>query len=303
MAKKNKKKPLAKKAKVKAKPAKKKAAKKAKKSAPKKAAKKKSSPKRAKAAPKKKAAVKKSKAPAKKQAAKKNKPAQKSVAKKAAPRKKAPAKVVAKKVVAKKPVQKKAAAPKPKAPKKTVHIESVKIDPHPIESMPAPQHEAGEENKPFVAHSTSLHEGSTAPYFEGVDQNGNMVRSSDFLGKTLVLYFYPKDFTDGCTAQACSLRDEYQYLHNSNYAVVGVSADDVDSHKRFSDEHHLPFPIIADTDMNIIHSYDVWGQKQLAGHIYDGIVRTTFIIDPDGVIKNIVTKVDSANHAKQILDL
>ncbi|MGZ3884328.1 MAG: thioredoxin-dependent thiol peroxidase [Bacteroidia bacterium] len=159
------------------------------------------------------------------------------------------------------------------------------------------------ETKPFQQHMTSLHEGGTAPYFEGQDQNGNMVRSSDFLGKTLVLYFYPKDFTDGCTAEACSLRDEYQYLHNSNYAVVGVSADDVDSHKRFSDEHHLPFPIIADTDMNIIHSYDVWGQKQLAGHIYDGIVRTTFIIDPDGVIKNIVTKVDSANHAKQILDL
>ncbi|MGZ4098766.1 MAG: peroxiredoxin, partial [Bacteroidia bacterium] len=155
----------------------------------------------------------------------------------------------------------------------------------------------------FRPHNTSLHEGMMAPYFEGRDQNGNIVRSNDFIGKTLVLYFYPKDFTEGCTAEACSLRDEYQYLGDKNYAVVGVSADDVSSHKKFSDEYNLPFPIIADVDKRIISSYDVWGPKQLAGRIYDGIVRTTFIIDTDGIIKNIITKVDNANAAQQILAL
>jgi peroxiredoxin Q/BCP len=279
MAKKNKKKPVAKKAKgkAKAKPVKKKSGKKNKKTTPKK-----------KVAAKKKVTAKKGKTVSRKKVVKK------AVKKKIAPKKAAPKKTA-------KPAKKKNTSPKPKASKK-VHVESVKINAHPVGSnhVKASTTTAAE-TTPFHQHVTSLHEGSTAPYFEGVDQNGNMVRSSDFLGKTLVLYFYPKDFTDGCTAEACSLRDEYQYLRNSNYAVVGVSADDMDSHKRFSDEHHLPFPIIADTDMNIIHSYDVWGQKQLAGHIYDGIVRTTFIIDPDGVIKNIITKVDSANHAQQIL--
>jgi peroxiredoxin Q/BCP len=157
------------------------------------------------------------------------------------------------------------------------------------------------EDEPFVLHSTGLIEGSIAPYFEGKDQDGNTVRSSDFIGKTLVLYFYPKDFTEGCTAESCSLRDEYQYLNNNNYAVIGVSADDVDSHRRFADEHKLPFTLIADVDHKIINDYDVWGWKELAGHRYEGIVRTTFIIDPDGIIKNIITKVDNANAAKQIL--
>ncbi|MBA3665858.1 MAG: thioredoxin-dependent thiol peroxidase [Bacteroidetes bacterium] len=155
----------------------------------------------------------------------------------------------------------------------------------------------------FRPHGTRLHEGRVAPYFEGLDQNGHLVKSSDFIGKTLVLYFYPKDNTEGCTAEACSLRDEYQWMNNSNYAVVGVSADDVNSHKKFSEKYNLPFPIIADVDKTIINSYDVWGSKQLAGRIYDGIVRTTFIIDSDGIIKTIIKKVDSANHAKQILAL
>ena len=155
----------------------------------------------------------------------------------------------------------------------------------------------------FVPHETSLREGLLAPYFEGLDQHGNLLRSSDFIGKSVILYFYPKDFTGGCTAEACSLRDEYQYLNDNNYVVIGVSADSVESHKRFAEELMLPFSIIADTDHTVINAYDVWGPKQLAGKIYDGIVRTTFIIDPDGVIKNIVSKVDSANHAQQLLSL
>jgi len=158
------------------------------------------------------------------------------------------------------------------------------------------------EDEPFVAHSTSLKEGMSAPYFEGKDQYGNLLRSSDFAGKTIVLYFYPKDFTEGCTEEACNLRDEYKYLHDKSYEVIGVSADDVDSHKKFSDELNLPFPIIADTHKVIINDYDVWGPKQLAGHRYDGIVRTTFIIDPNGKIRNIIKKVNNKQAAKQILE-
>ncbi|MBI2720813.1 MAG: thioredoxin-dependent thiol peroxidase [Bacteroidetes bacterium] len=155
----------------------------------------------------------------------------------------------------------------------------------------------------FKAHATKLREGTPAPYFEGLDQNGHLIKSTDFIGKTLILYFYPKDFTEGCTAQSCSLRDEYQYLNKNNYAVVGVSADDVQSHNKFAEAYRLPFPIIADVDKKLINAFDVWGKKQLAGRIYDGIVRTTFIIDSDGILKTIINKVQSENHAKQILSL
>jgi thioredoxin-dependent peroxiredoxin len=160
-----------------------------------------------------------------------------------------------------------------------------------------------EEEERFVAHSTSLKEGMSAPYFEGLDQFGNLVKYTDFPGKTIVLYFYPKDFTEGCTKEACNLRDEYRYLSDRNYQVIGVSADDVSSHSKFAAEYHLPYPIIADTDMKIIRDYDVWGRKQLAGHIYDGIVRTTFIIGPNGIIRNIIRQVDNANATRQILSL
>lgn len=155
----------------------------------------------------------------------------------------------------------------------------------------------------FKAHTTKLREGTPAPYFEGLDQNGHLIKSSDFIGKTLILYFYPKDFTEGCTAQSCSLRDEYQHLNRNNYAVVGVSADDVQSHNKFAEAYRLPFPIIADVDKKVIGLFDVWGKKQMAGRIYEGIVRTTFIIDADGILKTIITKVQSEDHAKQILSL
>jgi peroxiredoxin Q/BCP len=155
----------------------------------------------------------------------------------------------------------------------------------------------------FKQHVTYLKEGDKAPYFSGIDQRGKKISIDDFSGKNIILFFYPKDDTDGCTAEACSLRDEFPNLTDLNYAVVGVSADDVRSHEKFANKYHLNYPLIADTDMSIIKAYDVWGPKMLAGRIYDGIVRTTFIIDAEGNLKHVITKVDTANHAQQILSL
>lgn len=155
----------------------------------------------------------------------------------------------------------------------------------------------------FVAHATHLKAGDKAPYFEGMEQDGNTVSLTALAGKTVILYFYPKDDTPGCTATACSLRDEYKYLSDANYAVVGVSADDSKSHAKFAAKYELPFPLLADTDKTIIKAYDVWGTKQFMGKIYDGIIRTTFVIGPDGIIKDVITSVDTANHAQQILGM
>lgn len=310
-----------------AKPAKKKVVKKAakkggKKAAPKKVAKKK--PVKKKSPAKKNKPVKKSakKSPkkvsnkkkvVKKVLAKKAKPSKKAVAKKNKPAakpapKKQVKKVVKKVVKATKPAVKTVKkVSKPKAVKTVKLSKPMVIDTTPVIETPTVvetvKAETVAEPKAFVPHSTSLHEGTVAPYFEGFDQYGNFIRSTDYMGKTLVLYFYPKDFTDGCTAQACSLRESYQYFQNNDHVVVGVSADDIDSHKRFSDEHTLPFPLIADTNKSIIYAFDVWGQKQLAGNVYDGIVRTTFIIDPDGIIKHIIKDVNTADHAEQIRNL
>ncbi|MFN7913217.1 MAG: thioredoxin-dependent thiol peroxidase [Bacteroidota bacterium] len=153
----------------------------------------------------------------------------------------------------------------------------------------------------FVAHSTSLKVGDKAPFFSGVDQNGKHISLSDLAGKTIILYFYPKDDTPGCTATACSLRDEYPYLSNKNYAVVGVSADDEKSHAKFASKYSLPFPLIADTNKTVMKAYDVWGTKMFMGRIFDGVIRTTFVINGNGVIENVIKNVDTANHAKQIL--
>jgi len=165
------------------------------------------------------------------------------------------------------------------------------------------QQDAGhsEHRESFIPHVTGLKAGAAAPYFSGTDQNGNVVSLNDFYGKTLVLYFYPKDDTDGCTAESCSLRDEYPYLTGHNYAVVGVSADDIESHKKFAGKYLLPFSLIADTNMEIIRAYDVWGKKRLFDHIYDGIVRTTFLIK-DGMIERVITSVNSKNHGKQVME-
>jgi peroxiredoxin Q/BCP len=153
----------------------------------------------------------------------------------------------------------------------------------------------------FVKHVTRIKAGDDAPYFEGKDQNGNLISLNDFKGKTLVLYFYPKDDTPGCTAQACSLRDEYRFLAKKDFAVVGVSKDNEKSHQKFSKKFDLPFPLIADTDLNIIKAYDVWGKKMFMGRIFDGILRTTFLIKDKKIIR-VISDVDTQEHAKQVME-
>ncbi len=248
----------------------------------------------------KKSPKKASKKTAKKKVAKKPiKKAKKKVVKKVA-KKQAKKKVVKKKAIVKK------VKPVKKAAKKTVKKKAVskkvqvKASPKPAKAQTSP---ASTENVKFVAHSTRLRAGDMAPYFEANDQNGNTVTLSSLLGKTIILYFYPKDDTPGCTAEACSLRDEYQHLGDKNYAVVGVSADNEASHAKFANKYSLPFPLLADTDMKIIKAYDVYGTKQFMGKIYDGIIRTTFVIDADGVIKHVIKEVKTAEHAKQVIDL
>lgn len=147
----------------------------------------------------------------------------------------------------------------------------------------------------------ALQVGEKAPSFEAKDQDGNIVKLSDFQGKKVVLYFYPKDDTPGCTAQACSLRDNYDALLAKGYAVLGVSADDEKSHKKFANKYSLPFPLLADPEHNIIEAYHVWAEKSMYGKTYMGIVRTTFIIDENGVIQEIISKIDTKNHAEQVL--
>lgn len=148
-----------------------------------------------------------------------------------------------------------------------------------------------------------LKEGMKAPYFEGVDQNGKTIRISDFEGKKLVLYFYPKDNTPGCTAEACNLRDNYNDMLKRGFAVVGVSMDSEKSHKGFADKYSLPFPLIADTSKKILNDYDVWKEKSLYGKTFMGTVRTTFIIDEKGTIEKIISKVDTKSHAEQIIKI
>ncbi len=148
---------------------------------------------------------------------------------------------------------------------------------------------------------TTIKEGTKAPDFTGIDQNGKSISLKDFKGHKVILYFYPKDNTPGCTATACSLRDEFKYLSNKNYAVVGVSADDEKSHAKFASKYNLPFPLIADTDKKVMKAYGVWGKKMFMGRIFDGIIRTTFIISTNGIIQEVIKSVDTANHAKQIL--
>jgi peroxiredoxin Q/BCP len=148
---------------------------------------------------------------------------------------------------------------------------------------------------------THLKIGDEAPNFKGTDQNGSIVRLEDFKGKKLVLYFYPKDSTPGCTAEACNLRDNYQMLMDKGFAIVGISADTETSHKKFSEKNNLPFSLIADTTKEIIKSYGVWGEKKFMGKTFDGIHRVTFIISEKGIVEYIFEKVDTKNHTSQIL--
>jgi len=148
-----------------------------------------------------------------------------------------------------------------------------------------------------------LKEGMSAPSFEGVDQENRTVKLSDFSGRKLVLYFYPKDNTSGCTAEACSLRDSHEEFLNKGFAVVGVSADSEKSHRGFADKYSLPFPLIADTSRKMVNDYGVYQEKKMYGKSFFGIVRTTFIIDEKGKIEKIIAKVDTKNHSEQIFKL
>jgi thioredoxin-dependent peroxiredoxin len=143
--------------------------------------------------------------------------------------------------------------------------------------------------------------GDKAPAFESVDQDGNPISLKDYSGKKLVLYFYPKDDTPGCTAEACNLRDNYEMLLKKGYRILGVSADDERSHKKFISKYVLPFPLLADKDKKIIKDYGAWGKKNLYGKEYDGILRTTYVISENGIIEKVFTKVDTKNHTTQIL--
>ena len=158
-------------------------------------------------------------------------------------------------------------------------------------------------NNKITKSMTQLKEGMKAPLFEGTDQNGKKVRLDDFAGKKVVLYFYPKDNTPGCTAEACNLRDNYSQMIKEGFAVVGVSMDSEKSHKNFAAKYSLPFPLIADISKKILNDYGVWKQKSLYGKTFLGIVRTTFIINEKGVIEKIISKVDTKNHTGQIFKL
>ena len=139
------------------------------------------------------------------------------------------------------------------------------------------------------------------PHFEVVNQDGAKVTSADLIGKKTIIYFYPKDNTSGCTAEACNLRDNYDALLARGYNVVGVSKDSASSHRKFIDKHSLPFTLLSDTSTEMLQAFGAWGEKKMAGRVYEGILRTTFVISPDGTIERVITKVDTKNAASQIL--
>ena len=146
-----------------------------------------------------------------------------------------------------------------------------------------------------------LNIGDKAPDFLGIDEQGKEQRVSDYAGRKLVVYFYPKDSTPGCTAEACSLRDGMDDLVAAGYAVVGISADSAASHTRFKEKQQLNFPLVADVEKETIKAFGVYGEKKMAGRVYMGIIRTTFVIDENGVVERVITKVDTKNATKQIL--
>ena len=148
-----------------------------------------------------------------------------------------------------------------------------------------------------------LKEGMQAPLFAGIDQDGKQVKMSDYKDKKIVLYFYPKDNTSGCTAEACNLRDNYDTFLKKGFAVIGISADSEESHKNFAGKYSLPFTLISDTSKKILNDYGVWQEKKMYGRSYSGIVRTTFIIDENGIIEKIISKVDTNTHSEQIFKL
>ena len=144
--------------------------------------------------------------------------------------------------------------------------------------------------------------GDKIPEVLGIDANGREIKAADFAGKKLVLYFYPKDNTPGCTAEACSFRDHYDTMREAGYEIVGVSKDSAASHTKFADKFQLPFTLIADTETTLNQAFGVWQKKKMAGREYMGTVRTTFIINEEGIVEDIITKVDTKNSAIQILN-
>lgn len=143
--------------------------------------------------------------------------------------------------------------------------------------------------------------GDIAPHFKGLNQNGEEISLTDYKGKQVILYFYPKDNTPGCTAESCNLNDNYQNWLSKGFEIVGVSPDSVASHKKFADKFEFGFNLIADTEKEILEAYGVWGEKNMYGRTYMGVLRTTFIIDGDGKIKEIIEKVKTKDHTNQII--
>ena len=148
---------------------------------------------------------------------------------------------------------------------------------------------------------TTLQIGDKAPSFEAKDEKGNTRKLSDYSGKKLVLFFYPKASTPGCTAEACNLRDNYQSFLAKGYEILGVSADSAKRQQNWIDKNELPFPLLADEDKEVINAFGIWGPKKFMGKEYDGIHRTTFIIDEKGVIEDVISKVKTKDHTNQIL--
>ncbi|HEB61511.1 MAG TPA: thioredoxin-dependent thiol peroxidase [Bacteroidetes bacterium] len=149
---------------------------------------------------------------------------------------------------------------------------------------------------------TNLKEGQKAPSFKGLNEKGEEISLADYKGKKLILFFYPKDNTPTCTVEACNFRDNYELLENKGFVLLGVSPDSQRKHQNFIKKHEFPFSLLADVDRAVIKAYDVWGPKQMFGKKYEGVYRTTFVIDEKGVIEKIFTKVKAKNHTQQILE-
>ena len=147
-----------------------------------------------------------------------------------------------------------------------------------------------------------LQKGDAVPEFSGINQNNEPISSDQYKGKRYVVFFYPKASTPGCTAEACNLRDHHEALKASGYEIIGISADTVEKQKKWADKYHLPFPLIADEDKEIIKAFGVWGPKKFMGKEFDGIHRTTFIINENGLVEEVISKVKTKDHAAQILE-
>ncbi len=149
---------------------------------------------------------------------------------------------------------------------------------------------------------TPLKEGDKAPFFKGLNQDDTEISLNDFKGKKVILYFYPKDNTSGCTAEACNLNENYDTLTNQGYEVIGVSPDSIASHQKFIAKYNLAFHLIADTEKNILQAYGVWAEKSMYGRKYMGVLRTTFVINEEGILEKVITKVNNKDATAQILE-